>query len=908
MSVFIRRFEFDPGIEVFLEIEAVNILDLEPPGSISGVGTGTALLVGEFEDGPFEVPTEVTSATDLAKNFGSFGYTYAGITGNYPCARKRLADGAIVPEYWNGNGLIALNGKKFRRLLLCRVDTSVGEEQFNRLAWLKGGSSFSYALATAQTFIYAHGTASFTTTFTALPAIITSGAGVYPSLFVGGETLTLNIDGTQYVIVFQAADQTQAQVIARINAAVGFTCAIDAGGGITTLQSVIAGTSGVIQIVAGTASVLAAINIAAGAPVNGTGNVGNILLVKPSEIDAAVNTTSAGAFRVVQLDDGSLRLENRLTPLTGVARVTGGTATAALGFSVSENAAWQDSPQQVLITQIDAAVIAALGFALSGPSADDTVLVSAAGVYPTLFAGGEKMTIQVGSNAPVIVTFQAADQTQAQVIARINLALGYTAAKAQSATITALAGLGTNTTTIPAGTLLRNAGGNLWVTMLTTDVSASDPGPYDIKVRPAVDDGSASSAGIGTVTLLARQTQNAAWSVNNPLAFSGALSEAAIDAKYLTALTATLNPSSVAAIANLIWSARQSNAVRGGLRANANDASASGLYGRMAAIRPPLGTSRAMAKSSAAQPGVGAYRSQRVIYCYPGVQTFVPAIAAKGTAGGDGYTADGVIDTGADGFMVSVCSQLPPEENPGQLTTFAAGALGVEKNNADVQNLTINDYIAFRGAGIAAPRVDGGVMIFQSGVTSVDPAVQPSLRNIARRRMADFIQDSLALRMKAFGKKLNTRTRRALIAGEIRAFMTSLLSPGNAAAQRIDGFTLDVTSGNTPATLALGIFRILLNVRTLSSLDAIVLQTTIGESVDVSEAALRGRKGSPCRMIRGSEGKKSKFASFAMASPRRPSHRSRASKRRSNSKRKKTASSGKSPTATTTSTTVWTGS
>lgn len=845
MSIFIRRFEFDPGIEVFLEIEAVNILDLEPPGSITGVGTGTALLVGEFEDGPFETPTEVTSATDLATNFGSFGYAYAGVTGNYPCAVKRLADGAIVPEYWNGSGIIGLNGKKFRRLLLCRADTSVGTEQFNRLAWLAGGSAFSYALTAGQTLIYANGTASFTTTFTATAALITSGVGVYPPVPVAGTTLTLKHEDTQVVVVFQAADLTQAQVIARINAAMGYACAVDAGGGVTTFAGVVQGTEGSVQIVAGSASILAAINIAAGAPVFGTGNVGNILLVKPSEIDAAVNTTSAGAMRVVQLDDGTIRLENRATPLTGLLLVTGGTATAALGFVVAQNAAWQDVPQQVVITQIDAAVIAATGFALSAPGSTDTVLVSGAGVYPTLFAGGEKMTIQVGSNAPVIVTFQAADQTQAQVLARIDTALGYNATEAQSATVSGLAGLGTNATTIPAGTLLRNSGGNLWLTMQTTAVSASNAGPYNIKVRPAVDDGSAPLAALGTVTLLARQVQSAAWSVINPLAFSAALTEAAIDAKYVTALAATLNPSSVASVANLIWSARQSNAIRGALRQNANDASSSGLYGRMAAIRPPLGTSRAAAKSSAAQPGVGAYRSQRVIYCYPGVQTFVPVIASKGTAGGAGFTADGVIDTGADGFMVSICSQLPPEENPGQLTTFAAGALGVEANNPDVQNLTINDYIAFRAAGIAAPRVDGGVMIFQSGVTSVDPAVQPSLRNIARRRMADFIQDSLALRMKAFGKKLNTRTRRALIAGEIRAFMTSLLSPGNAAAQRIDGFSLDVTSGNTPATLALGIFRILLNVRTLSSLDAIVLQTTIGESVDVSEAALAGGKEKP---------------------------------------------------------------
>ena len=73
MSVFVRRFTSIPGQDVLLQIEAINIIDLEPRGAISGVGTGTACLVGEFEDGPFNTPTEVTSTTDLANIFGGFG-------------------------------------------------------------------------------------------------------------------------------------------------------------------------------------------------------------------------------------------------------------------------------------------------------------------------------------------------------------------------------------------------------------------------------------------------------------------------------------------------------------------------------------------------------------------------------------------------------------------------------------------------------------------------------------------------------------------------------------------------------------------------------------------------------------------------------------------------------------------
>jgi len=55
------------------------------------------------------------------------------------------------------------------------------------------------------------------------------------------------------------------------------------------------------------------------------------------------------------------------------------------------------------------------------------VLRSTAGSYPSGFAGGETLQATVDGGAPLTVTFQAADQTIAQVAARIALALGVTA-------------------------------------------------------------------------------------------------------------------------------------------------------------------------------------------------------------------------------------------------------------------------------------------------------------------------------------------------------------------------------------------------------------------------------------------------------------------------------------------------
>ena len=264
------------------------------------------------------------------------------------------------------------------------------------------------------------------------------------------------------------------------------------------------------------------------------------------------------------------------------------------------------------------------------------------------------------------------------------------------------------------------------------------------------------------------------------------------------------------------------------------------MFGRVATIRTPLGLDKNTAQSVNAEPGVGAYRDQRVIYTWPQARSLVPLIARRGLSGNPAstsylaFTADGNVDMGADGFLVSIMSQLAPEENPGQLTGFTAGITSLE-SSTNANGLTIVDYINFKAAGICALRFDQGVAIYQSGVTSVDPNLNPGLVRISRRRMADYIQDSLSLRTKSFGKKLSTNARRNALVGEIRAFMEGLLSRENPANQRIAGFTIDAKSANTPAVLAQGLFRIRVPVRTLPSLDSIVLEVTVGEQVTVTE-------------------------------------------------------------------------
>jgi hypothetical protein len=363
-------------------------------------------------------------------------------------------------------------------------------------------------------------------------------------------------------------------------------------------------------------------------------------------------------------------------------------------------------------------------------------------------------------------------------------------------------------------------------------VTAASAGPYTVKVRHATDDGTGLTAASGTVTLVESVIELDSFSVANVVTLSAALTEAQIDAAYVAAIAAAVDVNTVAKDVNIEFSARQSNAIRSALRSNAITASANGCNGRIACLRPPLGTTKTVAISSS-QPGCVPYRSDRVAYNYPGAQVYVSSIARVGVSGGTGFVASGLIDVGSDGVCAGLMSQLAPEENPGQTTTYTSGVLGLE-SSVNVQGFALNDYTAFKAAGICALKIEDGVAVFQSGVVDVDPVTYPSLKNIARRRFADYLQDTLARRLNGYSKKLNTFRRRSGIQTEIISFLEPMLGKTNPDAQRLDSYSVDAKSGNTPSTLAAGLFRIIVNVRTLPSLDSIVLQTTIGESVVVT--------------------------------------------------------------------------
>lgn len=124
MAGFIRRYGFAPGVETLTQIEGVIIIDLPPPGSITGVGVGTACIVGEFADCTFAAvvdtagvvttkaqPVQVFSAADMLAKVGGWDETLGDFGGA------------------GGNGFAALRNKRFSALVITPVNLASAQAQ-----------------------------------------------------------------------------------------------------------------------------------------------------------------------------------------------------------------------------------------------------------------------------------------------------------------------------------------------------------------------------------------------------------------------------------------------------------------------------------------------------------------------------------------------------------------------------------------------------------------------------------------------------------------------------------------------------------------------------------------------------------------------------------------------------------
>lgn len=308
-------------------------------------------------------------------------------------------------------------------------------------------------------------------------------------------------------------------------------------------------------------------------------------------------------------------------------------------------------------------------------------------------------------------------------------------------------------------------------------------------------------------------------------------------AAYLTAIQALERDESPLKEISAVWSARKDGTIAGYLKNHVVGVSGQGR-GRMAVVSPALSVYDFSSIQGAAWPGVAAIRHERVIYCWPGVQTYVPQAENISIEVGDATTVTtGVIDETSDGWMASLLSNLGPERNPGQneqpVRAIMQYVLGFQRAPTPITP-DINRYTALRQLGVCSPRFDSDVgPAFQSGLTS---SLTAGKKNISRRRMADFTQDSIVQILKPFSKLPMTPKWRTDVQGAIEGFFQPL-GPEctDKSKQLYAAVDIDMVSGNTAEMEAAGAFNITVVAKTFATADFIQLTTGISENQVVKQ-------------------------------------------------------------------------
>lgn len=218
---------------------------------------------------------------------------------------------------------------------------------------------------------------------------------------------------------------------------------------------------------------------------------------------------------------------------------------------------------------------------------------------------------------------------------------------------------------------------------------------------------------------------------------------------------------------------------------------------------------------------VAGYRDTdgRIIYAANWVQTLV-----NGT----------LVYTSPAAWLASILTQTAPYIDPAYTknSQFMSGATGLKTS------LTRANFIAFKDAGVAAFEYDSDIGIkLKSGV--VTQISDTSKLTIIRRRMADYLTNSVAKYLKNFQNAPNSKENRTLVKAAIVSFRTSLENDGILPkdSEMSDGkkaSLIDTESANTNDSIAAGFFKIIYKQRLHAAMRYIVISAEIGESVTVS--------------------------------------------------------------------------
>lgn len=738
MAGFIRRYSSFPGVETITLIEGVIIIDLPPPGNITGVGTGVVAIVGEFADMTFAAssdangnittnprPVELFSAQDMQDKLGGFDPTL-GDFGN-SC----------------GNGFVAVRNKRYARLIGVPVNLAspLGVRLWRQLPTNTSNTDTTPAVpmqaanvAAAREFKLGSSRVNLgaRVAFTDFPAYATGVDGVVSPSGLPAATQIFNAPGADFV----GAGVLEGDVLV-----------LDAINSNTTTLS--AGIDAIVTTIPVVST--------SGFPTQGVIQIGSEVITYTGTTDTSFTGGTRGAFST-----------------TAAAHLTGVSVTPLNDAGTYRVVSVTDANNLVIERQ------------------DGTQFTATNWFATALFSTGNiPWRCHVASTADTGGAHQLSEPGGYVVPAR---PLDATIAQATNISPTVAAPAATSNTWDP-------------LTGLTMRTHPTAP---------------------GLTFTSATQAPNAP-------------AGASMDTLYLAAIDSLVGEQAPARDVNLLDVARTSNNIRAKQKSHVTQVSAVGI-GRTTTVWPELSVTSVSAVLGDVSPGVGAYRDERVNYSWPGAKTFVPEAVpflidtSDGkTAGGDEEHPAGILEVPASGWLIAVESNLPPENNPGQAAPPVPGVMApVVGFQYGAPVLGMGEYIQFRASGICALRIDRTVgAIFQSGITT---SLIAGMKNINRRRMADFIEDSIARRLNQFAKLPLTQNLRDASTGECVAFLDSLLSPNNPAAQRIDDYEVDTRSGNTPSLTAQGIFVIIIRVRTLPTADFIVLQAEIGEGVVITRS------------------------------------------------------------------------
>lgn len=561
----------------------------------------------------------------------------------------------------------------------------------------------------------------------------------------------------------------------------------------TASTPLISGTDGAVS--SGTAAVTTLTSAGSNFTTAGV-SVGDILVF------GIIGTPSwAGTFRVVSVGtttltfqkmDGSLLTATTVTsqPFRIHPRTDADTSGGAVAYTTSRITGSDGSTASATATS-HTFTSAGSDFTAAGVVAGD-LLQLLTGTYKVLTAG--TTTLTYGKLDGSSFTMSSASSLTFAVVARV------TTGSALQVPVRALA-------SVPLGTVMTASS--------TTDTAAATATTW----LPL--SGLRLSAVKGFTYTAAVQAANAATTTE-------------LNALYGTAIDAMKTNRTPISECSLIWSARHSDLIAGYLKQHALDASAIFPAGRIAIVSPDL-TDVTLANliNGSSWPSVGSMRTDRVIFAWPGVRAYVPEAQDVSIEVGDGTTVtDGTIDECSDSWMASILSILPPANNPGQnaepVRSLMAPVTEFQRAVTSIA-LTTDNYVTLKQNGIAAPILNDKVgTTFESGVVA---SITPGQKNISRRRMTDSIQAGIVEVCLPYSKLPMNETWQANVNAAVNAYMGRRADKAPDQSKRdVKVYLVDTLTANTPASLAAGVFYVLVYAEIYATGDSIVLKTAVSEN------------------------------------------------------------------------------